>query len=57
MRISVPIHGNKSLKIGLLRHLLKKAGLEEDNNFESNLSEELIEKEIDENGKGSTNKD
>jgi hypothetical protein len=23
----VPIHGNKSLKIGLLRHLLKQAGL------------------------------
>ncbi|MEG4343309.1 type II toxin-antitoxin system HicA family toxin [Microcoleus sp. A003_D6] len=27
IRISVPIHGNKSLKVGLLRHLLKQAGL------------------------------
>lgn len=26
-RISIPIHGNKDLKIGLLRHLLKTAGL------------------------------
>jgi len=29
IRISVPIHGNKSLKIGILRHLLKMAGLSE----------------------------
>ncbi len=29
VRLSVPIHGNKPLKIGLLRHLLKTAGLEE----------------------------
>ncbi len=57
VRISVPIHGNKSLKIGLLRYLLKKAGLEKDNKFQSNLSEELIDKEINENGEGSTNKD
>ncbi|MGH9433186.1 MAG: hypothetical protein ACRD3T_16775 [Terriglobia bacterium] len=28
-RLSVPIHGNRPLKIGLLRHLLKIAGLEE----------------------------
>ncbi len=28
-RISIPIHGNQSLKIGLLRHFLKVAGLEE----------------------------
>jgi predicted RNA binding protein YcfA (HicA-like mRNA interferase family) len=28
-RISVPIHGNKPLKIGLLRHFLKVAGLKE----------------------------
>ncbi|WP_341734302.1 type II toxin-antitoxin system HicA family toxin [Microcoleus sp. EPA2] len=27
IRISVPIHGNKSLKFGLLRHLLKQADL------------------------------
>ncbi|MBI5715386.1 MAG: type II toxin-antitoxin system HicA family toxin [Chloroflexi bacterium] len=26
-RLSVPIHGNKALKIGLLKHLLKQAGL------------------------------
>jgi predicted RNA binding protein YcfA (HicA-like mRNA interferase family) len=29
VRISVPVHGNKSLKIGLVRHLMKVAGLEE----------------------------
>jgi predicted RNA binding protein YcfA (HicA-like mRNA interferase family) len=29
VRLSVPIHGNKPLKIGLLKHLLKMAGLEE----------------------------
>jgi predicted RNA binding protein YcfA (HicA-like mRNA interferase family) len=29
VRLSVPIHGNKPLKIGLLKHLLKLAGLEE----------------------------
>jgi len=27
IRISVAIHGNKSLKVGLVRHLLKQAGL------------------------------
>jgi predicted RNA binding protein YcfA (HicA-like mRNA interferase family) len=30
VRISVPIHGNTPLKVGLLRHLLKQAGLSED---------------------------
>ena len=29
VRLSVPIHGNTPLKTGLLRHLLKTAGLEE----------------------------
>lgn len=29
VRLSVPIHGNKPLKAGLLRHLLKQAGLAE----------------------------
>ena len=29
VRLSVPIHGNKNLKVGLLRHLLKQAGLSE----------------------------
>lgn len=29
-RISVPIHGNKTLKTGLLRHFLKVAGLSDD---------------------------
>ena len=29
VRISVPIHGDKPLKTGLARHLLKMAGLEE----------------------------
>lgn len=28
LRISVPIHGNKPLKIGLLKHLMKIAGIE-----------------------------
>jgi predicted RNA binding protein YcfA (HicA-like mRNA interferase family) len=27
VRISVPIHGNESLKIGLQRHLMKLAGM------------------------------
>jgi predicted RNA binding protein YcfA (HicA-like mRNA interferase family) len=30
VRLSVPVHGSPPLKIGLLRHLLKMAGLEED---------------------------
>jgi predicted RNA binding protein YcfA (HicA-like mRNA interferase family) len=30
VRLSVPIHGNKPLKVGLLRHLLKMAGIAED---------------------------
>jgi predicted RNA binding protein YcfA (HicA-like mRNA interferase family) len=29
VRLSVPIHGNNPLKIGLLKHLLKSAGLSE----------------------------
>lgn len=29
VRLSVPIHGNKPLKIGLLKHLLKMAELTE----------------------------
>ena len=28
-RISIPIHGNRSLKIGLLRYFLKIVGIEE----------------------------
>jgi predicted RNA binding protein YcfA (HicA-like mRNA interferase family) len=28
-RLSVPIHGNKPLKVGLQRHLLKVAGITE----------------------------
>jgi predicted RNA binding protein YcfA (HicA-like mRNA interferase family) len=28
-RISVPVHGNKDLKIGLLRHFMKQADLSE----------------------------
>jgi len=38
-RLSVPIHGNKAIKTGLLRHLLKKAGLLE-NTAQGELSEE-----------------
>ena len=30
VRLSVPIHGNTPLKIGLLHHLLKQAGLTEE---------------------------
>ncbi len=30
VRLSVPIHGNKPLKIGLLKHLLKMAELAEE---------------------------
>lgn len=29
VRLSIPIHGNRPLKTGLLRHLLKQAGLDE----------------------------
>jgi predicted RNA binding protein YcfA (HicA-like mRNA interferase family) len=29
VRLSVPVHANRSLKIGLLRHLMKLAGLGE----------------------------
>lgn len=29
IRISVPIHGNKTLKIGLLKHIMKLADIEE----------------------------
>ena len=28
-RISVPVHGNRDLKIGLLKHFMKVSGLEE----------------------------
>jgi predicted RNA binding protein YcfA (HicA-like mRNA interferase family) len=30
VRLSVPVHGNKPLKTGLLRHLLKMAGIDEE---------------------------
>jgi predicted RNA binding protein YcfA (HicA-like mRNA interferase family) len=30
VRLSVPIHGNQPLKTGLLRHLMKQAGITED---------------------------
>lgn len=29
VRLSIPIHGNQPLKVGLLKHLLKTAGLRE----------------------------
>ena len=29
VRLSVPVHGNQTLKTGLLRHLMKAAGLSE----------------------------
>ncbi|MEG4633719.1 type II toxin-antitoxin system HicA family toxin [Microcoleus sp. AR_TQ3_B6] len=40
IRISVPIHGNKSLKVGLLRHLLKQAGLLENTHQNTSTVEE-----------------
>lgn len=30
VRLSVPIHGNKTLKVGLVKHLLRLAELAED---------------------------
>ncbi len=30
VRLSIPIHGNTPLKVGLLKHLLKLAGLAEE---------------------------
>jgi len=30
VRLSVPVHRNQTLKVGLLRSLIKKAGLRED---------------------------
>ncbi|HET9211401.1 MAG TPA: type II toxin-antitoxin system HicA family toxin [Thermoanaerobaculia bacterium] len=30
VRLSVPVHGNQALKIGLRRHLLKQAGISEE---------------------------
>lgn len=42
-RISVPIHGNKDLKVGLLRHLLKTAGLLENLSREKPADESLDE--------------
>ena len=32
VRLSVPVHGNKPLRNGLFRHLLKQAGLTGDEN-------------------------
>ncbi len=29
VRLSIPVHANRPLKLGLLRHLLKQAGLSE----------------------------
>lgn len=40
VRISVPIHGNKSLKVGLLRNLLKMAGLLDNSHQNTSQSEE-----------------
>ncbi|MFB2921530.1 type II toxin-antitoxin system HicA family toxin [Aerosakkonema funiforme] len=40
VRISVPIHGNKDLKIGILKHLLKMAGLLENTNAENSMPQQ-----------------
>ncbi len=29
VRLSIPIHGNKPIKVGLLKHLMKMAGFQE----------------------------
>ena len=52
IRISVLIHGNKSLKVGLLKHLLKQAGLLENtpqniSTFEQSNSENKAANESD----------
>jgi predicted RNA binding protein YcfA (HicA-like mRNA interferase family) len=31
VRLTVPVHGNKPLKMGLLKHLVQSAGLSESN--------------------------
>lgn len=36
-RISIPIHGSQPLKLGLLHHLLKVAGLSEDELYRTRL--------------------
>lgn len=30
VRLSIPVHGNRPLKMGLLRHLVRQAGLGDD---------------------------
>jgi predicted RNA binding protein YcfA (HicA-like mRNA interferase family) len=30
VRLSIPLHGNQTIKTGLLRHLMKLAGIQED---------------------------
>lgn len=47
VRISVPIHGNKDLKIGILKHLLKMAGLLENANQENIMSEQSTAEDMD----------
>ncbi|WP_272819411.1 type II toxin-antitoxin system HicA family toxin [Scytonema hofmannii] len=44
--MSVPIHGNKDLKVGLLRHLLKTAGLLENLSQEKS-ADETLDEQID----------
>lgn len=46
VRISVPIHGNKDLKIGLLKHLLKMAGLVENTNQENSMPEQSTPEDV-----------
>ena len=46
VRICVPIHGNKSLKIGLLKHLLKMAGLAEASTQGDGTSETLTTEDV-----------
>jgi predicted RNA binding protein YcfA (HicA-like mRNA interferase family) len=47
-RISVPIHGNKDIKIGLLRNLLKAAGLLETLSQEKQPPEQPQDETVDE---------
>ncbi|MCL1473463.1 type II toxin-antitoxin system HicA family toxin [Argonema antarcticum A004/B2] len=47
VRISVPIHGNKDLKIGILKHLLKMAGLLENAHQENSTPEQSTSEDMD----------
>ncbi len=43
----MPIHGNKDLKIGILKHLLKMAGLLENAHQENSTPEQSTSEDMD----------